>query len=161
MTEVTFGFVKPNAYPYREEILSEYILPSGLSVVAKKDPYHFTPRSASRHYAEHRDEPFFHELVEFTKSAPTALYVIKGENAIRKLRQITGPTDPETARELANKIGKETIRSRYYQPGDRILVNSFHSSDSPSATRREIFIHFRRRELPDDVLEMLDREPYI
>lgn len=186
MKEVTFGFVKPDAYEHRKEIIEEFILPSGLSVVVEEDLYNFTEEKARRHYRSLRKQPFFESLIQFTvyglpglppyrhnekgqepmaleqpptplERAPTALYVLEGENAVRVSRRITGPTNPGIARAVARRTGRETIRSKY---GRGMPDNAFHSSDSHESVRREIYNLFKKEELPEYVWEMLDREPY-
>ena len=172
MNEVTFGFVKPDAYDHRQAILEEFILPSGLSVVREKDPYFFTGKTAREHYEEHTGKDFFESsLIPFTLfgfsgiseryapkvPAPTALWVLEGEDAVKVLKEITGDTIPGVAE--YNAISeKQTIRSRY---GTGVPTNAFHRADSHRSARREVMLHFQRDELPDYVLEMLDNPPYI
>lgn len=170
MNEITFGFVKPDAYEKRDAIMEEFVLPSGLRVVAYKDPYFFTDRLARRHYRDLQSKGFFNELLLFTQYGvvgtapqklernPTALYVLEGENAVGTLISITGSTDPGDARALAKKLGTKSIRSVY---GKGMPDNAFHRSDSHRSARREILLHFRKRELPDYILAMLNDEPYI
>jgi nucleoside diphosphate kinase len=177
MNEITLGFVKPDAYQYRKEILEEFILPIGLSIILEKDPYFFTEEIARRHYREHRKKKrIFEKITLFTvygipgldasrqekTRLPSALYVFEGDGALERLRQITGPTDPATARVMATKTGIKTgiptIRSKY---GIGMPDNAFHSADSYKSVRREIMLHFRREELPKYVLEMLDKKPYV
>jgi len=176
MLEVTFGFVKPDAYGNRQAILEEFILPSGLSVVIAKDPYHFTEEKARAHYEALKDKHFFGSLIQFTlyglsglnaerygkiTEALTALYVLEGEDAVKVLDEITGPTDPGVAKLRAAETGRETIRSKY---GRGVPDNALHRADSYGFVRREIMLHFteeERRTFPPHVLEMLEREPYI
>ena len=64
MIEVTFGFVKPEAYSRRREIL-EFIKSSGLDIVkgGEKDPFYFTEELAREHYEEHEGKSFFDLVV--------------------------------------------------------------------------------------------------
>jgi nucleoside-diphosphate kinase len=92
---------------------------------------------AARHYAEHREKPFFGELVEFITSAPTLALVVEGEGAIATLRQTIGATDPAGAT-------PGSIR------GDLALAmpnNLVHGSDSPESAQREIALWFSGDEL--------------
>lgn len=169
MNQITFGFVKPDAYKYRKQIVDEFILPR-LKIVGEKNPYYFTEDIAAQHYTAHADKPFFNALSNFTiyglsgissrhgarKREPTALYVLEGEDAIQFLTDITGHTDPGLAKWQANKSKTHTIRSKY---GVGVPNNAFHRSDSPEAARREIGIHFRREELPTYVWEILETYP--
>jgi nucleoside-diphosphate kinase len=52
---------------------------------------------AEEHYAEHRDKPFFEELVEFITSTPVVAMRIKGEGAIKVMRNLMGSTNPAEA----------------------------------------------------------------
>jgi nucleoside-diphosphate kinase len=87
---------------------------------------------ADNHYAEHREKPFFGELVEFITSAPTLALVLEGEGAIAVVRTTMGATDPANA-------APGTIR------GDLALSmpdNLVHGSDSPESAEREIALWF-------------------
>jgi nucleoside-diphosphate kinase len=84
------------------------------------------------HYAEHREKPFFGELVDFITSAPTLALVVEGEGAIATLRTTIGATNPAEA-------APGTIR------GDLALAmpnNLVHGSDSPDSASREIALWF-------------------
>ena len=90
---------------------------------------------AERHYEEHRDKPFFGELVEFITSGPTLALVLEGESAIPVVRTTMGATNPAEA-------APGTIR------GDLALAmpdNLVHGSDAPESAQREIELWF-----PDD-----------
>jgi nucleoside-diphosphate kinase len=90
-----------------------------------------------RHYAEHREKPFFGELVEFITSAPTLALVVEGEGAIATLRETIGTTNPAHAT-------PGSIR------GDLALAmpnNLVHGSDSAESAEREIALWFTDDEL--------------
>jgi len=87
---------------------------------------------AEEHYAEHREKPFFEELVEFITSTPVVAMRIKGEGAIKVMRNLMGSTNPAEA-------APGTIR------GDLALSlpdNLVHGSDSPESARRELGLFF-------------------
>ncbi|TMK91317.1 MAG: nucleoside-diphosphate kinase [Actinobacteria bacterium] len=87
---------------------------------------------AERHYAEHREKPFFGELVEFITSAPTLALAIEGEGAIATVRTTMGATNPADA-------APGTIR------GDLALSmpdNLVHGSDSAESAARELALWF-------------------
>jgi nucleoside-diphosphate kinase len=89
------------------------------------------------HYAEHREKPFFGELVEFISSGPTWALVVEGEGAIATMRSTIGATNPAAA-------APGTIR------GDLAVSmpdNLVHGSDSPESARREIALWFADDEL--------------
>ena len=87
---------------------------------------------AEEHYGEHRDKPFFGELVEFITSGPVVLVRLEGEGAIGALRTMMGPTDPANA-------PPGTIRGDY---GVIITENLVHGSDSPESAERELKLFF-------------------
>jgi nucleoside-diphosphate kinase len=87
---------------------------------------------ADEHYVEHREKPFFGELVDFITSAPTLALVLEGEAAISVVRTTMGATNPTDA-------APGTIR------GDLALAmpdNLVHGSDSPESAQREIALWF-------------------
>jgi nucleoside-diphosphate kinase len=90
------------------------------------------PEHAEQHYAEHREKPFFGELVEFITSAPTLALVLEGEGAIATVRTTMGATNPADS-------APGSIR------GDLALSmpdNLVHGSDSPESAAREIALWF-------------------
>ena len=92
---------------------------------------------AERHYEEHKEKPFFPELVEFITSGPTLALVLEGESAIPVVRTTMGSTNPAES-------APGTIR------GDLALAmpdNLVHGSDAPESARREIELWF-----PDEPL---------
>jgi nucleoside-diphosphate kinase len=90
-----------------------------------------------RHYDEHREKPFFGELVEFITSAATWALVVEGEGAIATMRKTIGATDPANA-----EAG--TIRGDLATSMPNNLV---HGSDSPESAHREISLWFADDEL--------------
>ncbi len=87
---------------------------------------------AEEHYAEHREKPFFEELVEFITSTPVVAMRVHGEGAIKVMRNLMGATNPAEA-------APGTIR------GDLALSlpdNLVHGSDSPESAERELSLFF-------------------
>ena len=87
---------------------------------------------AELHYAEHREKPFFEELVEFITATPVVAMRIRGEGAIKAMRTLMGATNPAEA-------APGTIR------GDLALSmpdNLVHGSDSPESAKRELVLFF-------------------
>ena len=87
---------------------------------------------AEEHYAEHREKPFFEELVEFITSSPVVALRVRGEGAIKAVRNLMGSTNPADA-------APGTIR------GDLALSmpdNLVHGSDSPESAVRELELFF-------------------
>src|SRR5947209_8643727 len=89
------------------------------------------------HYAEHKEKPFYGELVDFITSGPTWALVVEGEGAIATMRKTIGATNPADAE-------SGTIR------GDLAMSmpdNLVHGSDSPESAKREIALWFSADEL--------------
>src|SRR5438067_13941904 len=124
----TLILVKPDAFVRRltGEVIARFER-KGLSIVALK--YMTVDRDmAERHYDEHREKPFFGDLVEFITSGPLLAAVAEGPDVIEGWRQMMGATNPLIA-------VPGTIR------GDLATVtteNIAHGSDSPASAAREI-----------------------
>jgi nucleoside-diphosphate kinase len=88
--------------------------------------------TAEEHYGEHREKPFFDELVGFIGSGPVVVARVEGERAVPVLRSLIGPTDPALA-------PPGTIRGDY---GLIITENLVHGSDSNESAERELKLFF-------------------
>ncbi|WP_020500733.1 MULTISPECIES: nucleoside-diphosphate kinase [Sciscionella] len=88
---------------------------------------------AEEHYAEHKDKPFFGDLLEFITSGPVVAIVVEGTRAIPAFRQIAGGTDP------VEKAAPGSLRGDY---GLETQYNLVHGSDSPESAAREIKLWF-------------------
>ena len=111
---------------------------NGLRISAAK----FTQLSkekAEGFYIEHKERPFFGELVDFMTSGPVMLMALEGENAVSKNRELMGATNPAEAAE-------GTIRKLYAKS---IGENAVHGSDSASSAERELAYFFDKNELVD------------
>ena len=87
---------------------------------------------AAEPYGEHRDKPFFGELVDFITGGPVVLAKVQGDNAIALWRELMGPTDPADA-------PAGTIRGDL---ATEITENLVHGSDSPESAARELKLFF-------------------
>lgn len=94
---------------------------------------------AEKHYEEHKERPFFGELVDFITSGPVFAMVWEGKNVIRTARKMMGATNPQEA-------DNGTIRGDY---GIQVGMNIIHGSDSEESAEREINLFFRSDELID------------
>jgi nucleoside-diphosphate kinase len=135
--EKTFSIIKPNSTADNNigNIIAIFEK-NGLRLSAAK----FTQLSkekAEGFYIEHKERPFFGELVDFMTSGPVLLMSIEGENAVLKNREIMGATNPADAAE-------GTIRKLYAKS---IGENSVHGSDSATAAERELAYFFDKNEL--------------
>ncbi len=88
---------------------------------------------AEEHYREHKERPFFGELVDFITSGPVFAMVWQGENVIATARKMMGSTNPKDA-------APGTIRGDY---GLTVSKNVIHGSDSLESAEREIGLFFK------------------
>ncbi len=135
--ERTLVLIKPDAFAkhYSGDIIKRYEN-EGFRIIAMK-LMQMTERLASKHYAEHIGRPYYDDLVSFMTSAPLIALVLEGENAISRVREINGKTNPKDAAE-------GTIRKLYAESGSR---NAVHASDSAESAAREIPIFFNETEI--------------
>ena len=108
----------------------------GLKLVAIR-MLHLDKALARRHYAIHKDKPFFNGLVDYISSAPIVAAVFEGEGAIAVIRKTLGATDPA-------KAEAGTIRGDF---GVDIEHNSVHVSDSVETAVKEIKLFFSEDEI--------------
>ena len=130
--EETLVLIKPDGVKRQicGEILTRYER-KGLIIKAMKLLQ--TPKElAQEHYAEHKDKPFFGELVDFITSGPVLAFVLAGKNAVTSVRTINGATNPVDAT-------PGSIRGDYALTMDSNVV---HASDSVESAAREIHLWF-------------------
>ena len=131
----TLILVKPDAFArgLTGEIIARFER-KGLRIVALK--HLTTPRDlAEVHYDEHKERPFFGELVDFITSAPLVAMVLEGDEAVTAARQLIGATNP-----LEANTG--SIRGDF---AIAVGQNMVHGSDSTESATREIGIWFPER----------------
>ncbi len=135
--EKTLVLVKPDgvAKGLTGEIIARFER-RGLTVAALK-MQRLTRAKAETHYAEHKERPFFGDLVAFITSGPLVAMVVAGENAIKAVRAMMGPTNPADA-------APGTIRGDFAL---NLQKNIIHGSDSPASAAREIPIFFADDEI--------------
>ena len=135
--ERTFSIVKPDAIAnnYLGDILARFEK-SGLKVVAAK-MMKLDEAKAGGFYAEHKERPFFGELVKFMTSGPVLVQVLEGENAVLANRELMGATNPADAAE-------GTLRKDFAESMGR---NAVHGSDSQESAAREIAYFFGADEI--------------
>ena len=109
---------------------------AGVKLVAMK-MLHMDKELAQRHYAVHKDKPFFNNLVSYITSGPIIATVFEGQNAIEVIRKTMGATDPA-------KAEAGTIRADF---GLDIEHNCVHGSDSPETATTEIKLFFNEDEM--------------
>jgi nucleoside-diphosphate kinase len=102
---------------------------------------YLTKHDAERFYEVHRERPFFQSLTSYMASGPAIPVLLQRDNAIQKLREIMGATNPAQA-------APGTIRKDY---GLDVEKNAIHGSDAPATATWEIsffFSHLEFRECP-------------
>lgn len=134
--ERTLVLIKPDAMERKlmGEVISFYEK-SNLHIAAMKI-IKASIELAKKHYDEHKEKPFFNELIEYITRGEVCALIIEGENAIEEVRKINGATDPKNA-------ALSTIRGRYALSKSE---NSVHASDSKESAEREINLWFTKLE---------------
>ena len=147
MMERSFVMLKPDAVLRRliGTVLTRFE-ERGLKIVAAK-MMSISEDLAKEHYGEHKEKPFFNDLVSYITSAPVLAMVIEGDECISLIRKMVGATNPKEA-----DLG--TIRGDYALETGRNII---HASDSPASAKREIALFFEDSEineytLPDESL---------
>jgi nucleoside-diphosphate kinase len=132
MIEKTLLIVKPDGVQrgLTGDVLSR-VERKGLRIDAMRQT-RIARELAEEHYGEHRDKPFFEELVDFITSGDVVVARIEGEQAISILRTLMGSTDPASA-------PPGTLRGDF---GTLIGENIVHGSDSPESAERELKLFF-------------------
>jgi len=108
----------------------------GLKIIGMK-MLQLSKEQAAMHYDEHQDKPFFNELVNFIISGPLVAMIVHGENAIKLVRTMMGPTNPFDA-------APGTIRGDL---ATTIRNNIIHGSDGIVSAEREINNFFNNSEI--------------
>lgn len=135
--ERTFLMVKPDGV--QRDLVGEIVgrfENKGYQLVGAK-LMKITPELAEQHYGEHKERPFFGELVEFITSGPVFAMVWEGENVISTSRLLVGATNP-------TESAPGTIRGDF---AVTVGKNIIHGSDSPESAVREIGLFFKEEEL--------------
>ncbi|MDF1832428.1 MAG: nucleoside-diphosphate kinase [Porticoccaceae bacterium] len=135
--ERTLSIIKPDAVAKNAigEIIARFEK-AGLNIVGAK-LMQLSEEKAGGFYAEHRERPFFGDLVGFMTSGPVVVQVLEGENAIALNRDLMGATNPAEA-------DAGTIRADF---AETIDANAVHGSDSPASAEREIAYFFEAGEI--------------
>lgn len=135
--ERTLSIIKPDAVGQNVigQIASRFEA-AGLQIVAMK-MLQLDDELAGGFYAEHKERPFYKDLVAFMTSGPVVVQVLEGENAIAKNRELMGATNPKEA-------AAGTIRADF---ADSIDANAVHGSDSPESAAREVAYFFQAAEI--------------
>ncbi|MCM2129901.1 nucleoside-diphosphate kinase [Larsenimonas rhizosphaerae] len=135
--ERTLSIIKPDAVAKNAigEIYARFEK-NGLRIVAAK-MMQLSQAQAEGFYAEHKERPFFNDLVGFMTSGPVMVQALEGENAIATNRELMGATDPQ-------KADAGTIRADFAQS---VEANAVHGSDSSESAAREVAFFFEDGEI--------------
>jgi len=137
MTERTFSIIKPDAVADNQagQILA-MLQEAGFKVLGLKMT-RLTDAQAQGFYAVHKERPFFSGLVKFMTEGPIVVMALEREDAIKKLREVMGATNPANAAE-------GTIRKKFAANIER---NCIHGSDAPETAEQELRFFFSTSEL--------------
>ena len=133
----TFSIIKPDAVAGGKagKILS-LLESNGFRIVALRMTK-LSQSQAEGFYAVHRERPFFASLVKFMTEGPVIVMALEREDAVRKLREVMGATNPANAAE-------GTVRKLYAESIER---NAIHGSDAPETAAEELKYFFTTVEL--------------
>ena len=135
--ERTLSIIKPDAVA--KNVIGQIegrFEAAGLKIVAMK-MLQLDDELAGGFYAEHKERPFYRDLVGFMTSGPVVVQVLEGENAVAKNRELMGATNPQEAEE-------GTIRADF---AESIDANAVHGSDSSESAAREVAYFFQAAEI--------------
>lgn len=135
--ERTLSIIKPDAVA--KDVIGQIegrFEAAGLKIIAMK-MLQLDDELAGGFYAEHKERPFYNDLVGFMTSGPVVVQVLEGENAVAKNRELMGATNPQEAAE-------GTIRADF---AESIDANAVHGSDSSKSAAREVAYFFQAAEI--------------
>lgn len=135
--ERTLSIIKPDAVA--KNVIGEIYTrfeKAGLKIVAAK-MLQLDDESAGGFYAEHKERPFYKDLIGFMTSGPVMVTVLEGDGAVMTNRDLMGATNPAEA-------ATGTIRSDF---ANSIDANAVHGSDSTTSAEREIEYFFNGSEI--------------
>ncbi len=134
---LTLAIIKPDAMASLKagKVLA-HLEAAGFKVRAAR-MVRLTTAQAEAFYAVHRERPFFRPLVTFMTSGPCLPMALERQDAVAKLREVIGATDPKEA-------APGTVRALYAESKER---NAIHASDSPENAAREVAFFFPEADL--------------
>jgi nucleoside-diphosphate kinase len=135
--ERTFSIIKPDAVAsgHAGEILA-MLEQAGFRIIAMR-MLKLSQSQAEGFYAVHRERPFFPSLVKFMTEGPIIALALEREDAVKKLREVMGATNPANAAE-------GTVRKRFAASIER---NCIHGSDAPETAAVELNYFFSALDL--------------
>lgn len=133
MMQKTFAIIKPHAVKSQNAgDIIKLIELNGFTILAMRKET-ISKETAEKFYAEHKEKPFFGELVSNITGGPAIVMALEKEHAVKEWRDLMGPTNPAVA-----PVG--TLRKMF---GTNISFNAVHGSDAPETAERELGIFFK------------------
>ena len=128
--ELTLCIIKPDAV--KKSFVNEInkIIEDNKLIVLKSKKIKISKDIAEIFYSEHKEKPFFSDLIDFMTSDYSVVQILQGENAIANYRKLMGATNPDEATE-------GTLREKF---AESLSKNAVHGSDSLESAQREIDI---------------------
>nr|XP_053636293.1 nucleoside diphosphate kinase 7-like isoform X2 [Cherax quadricarinatus] len=139
----TFAMVKPDAVHRLGEIVD--VIKSHNFEITQMKMVQLLRSQAAAFYREHEDQPFFTPLLDYVTSGPVVAMELITSDAVRRWREVLGPTDAEAARQDA----PESIRARF---GKDKQTNAAHGSDSDISATREVEFFFPSSKTSDTMV---------
>lgn len=128
----TFALIKPDAVAAGNVGEITHMIEKNGFTIAGMQLRTLTTKEAEILCAEHKEKPFFKEIVAYITSGPIVAFILEKENAVAEWRELIGATDPSQAR-------PGTIRRMYGESKSR---NAVHGADSAISAEREIGLFF-------------------
>jgi nucleoside-diphosphate kinase len=139
MLERTLLLIKPDGVARGlEKAIVTRIEKAGLKIVRQED-LNLTTQDAMDLYSPHLGKPFYQGLISFITSGPVIAHIVEGDNAIARIRELMGATDPRNA--AAGTI-RGDLKEENIFTADGTMKNLVHGSDSPASAEREMKIFF-------------------
>ncbi len=132
LTKLTFAMIKPDAVAAKNSGKIIDMIEHNNFEIVRLQKVIVSQELSEEFYAEHKEKPFFGELVEFVVSGPVIIMALHKENAISSWRDLIGATDPA-------KADEGTIRKLY---GTNIGNNAVHGSADSESAMRELSLFF-------------------
>jgi nucleoside-diphosphate kinase len=135
--QTTFSIIKPDAVSTGKAGKILALLEANGFRIAAIRMVKLSQSQAEGFYAVHRERPFFGSLVKFMTEGPVVVMALQREDAVKKLREVMGATNPANAAD-------GTIRKLYAESIER---NAIHGSDAPETAAEELRYFFNTQEL--------------
>lgn len=137
MNRRTLAIIKPDAVASgKSGAILTHLQEEGFDLRALRMT-RLNPAQAESFYAVHRERPFFRSLISFMTSGPVIPMVLEADDAVPRLRDVIGATDPAEAEE-------GTVRARFAESKER---NAIHASDSDENAAQEVSFFFSEADL--------------